>query len=43
MQQAYPQANEIVSIERKQAEEILDCAIKESNDIYIITIIYTDG
>ena len=42
MQQAYAQANEVVMIATKQAQEILDNATKDANDIRMGAITYTD-
>ena len=42
MQQAYAQANEVVMIATKQAQEILDKATSDANDIRMGAIGYTD-
>ena len=42
MQQAYAQANEVVMIASKQAQEILDNATRDANDIRTGAIAYTD-
>jgi hypothetical protein len=43
MQQAYAQANEVVMIATKQAQEILDKATNEANSIRMMAMNYTDG
>ena len=43
MQQAYAQANEVVMIATKQAQEILDNATNDANNIRMGAISYTDG
>lgn len=43
MQQAYAQANEVVMIATKQAQEILDNATNTANDIRSSAITYTDN
>ena len=42
MQQAYAQANEVVMIATKQAQEILDNATNEANGIRMGAVSYTD-
>lgn len=42
MQQAYAQANEIVTAATEQAQQILDNAANDANDIRIGAIQYTD-
>ena len=42
MQQAYAQANEVVMIATKQAQEILDNATNEANNIRLYAMSYTD-
>lgn len=42
MQQAYAQANEVVVIATKQAQEILDNATNEANSIRMGAMQYTD-
>ena len=43
MQQAYAQANEVVMIATKQAQEILDKATNDANNIRMGAIQYTDS
>ena len=43
MQQAYAQANEVVMIATKQAQEILDNATNEANNIRMGAMAYTDS
>ena len=43
MQQAYEQANEVVSIATKQAQEILDNATNEANNLRMSAMAYTDS
>ncbi len=43
MQQAYAQANEVVVIATNQAQEILDNATNDANNIRMGAIQYTDG
>ena len=42
MQQAYAQANEVVMIATKQAQEILDNATNDANNIRMGAMQYTD-
>ena len=42
MQQAYAQANEVVMIATKQAQDILDNATNDANNIRMSAIAYTD-
>ena len=42
MQQAYAQANDIVTAATEQAQEILDNATNDANDIRIGAMQYTD-
>ena len=43
MQQAYAQANEVVQIATKQAQEILDNATNEANNLRMSAMAYTDS
>ena len=43
MQQAYAQANEVVSIATNQAQEILDKATEDADSIRTAAIEYTDN
>ena len=43
MQQAYAQANEVVMVATKQAQEILDSAQNEANALRMNAMAYADG
>ncbi len=43
MQQAYAQANEVVMIATKQAQEILDNATNDANNLRMSAMAYTDS
>ena len=43
MQQAYAQANEVVMLATKQAQDILDSATNEANSLRLSVMTYADG